>query len=320
VETTLISKATIVIRSVGERTETLCKKLILEQGISSSAIHIVKEVPFSKAMKTSFEIGIAAKRPWTFCVDADLLLRPLSIFKMIQHAENQPENVCEIQGFVLDKFFGGIRKGGVHVYRTSLLDKVINEIPVEGLNIRPETHALVAMQKSGYPWKTVEELVGLHDFEQSYEDIYRKCFVHSHKHLIYTELFIPFWRSKISSDRDYQIALIGFAEGIKYFGDVRIDKSAKYFLDSMQDLRLNQKSDLNISDWDVNLVESIIINWKEPLKYFDYFPTGMLITKGNGFSKIYGKYRWFRKSRSVSIASKLLIGSLLKSIGNRLIR
>ena len=315
-----IDSTTIIIRSVGERTEALCKKLLLEQGVNKNAIYIINETPFSKAMRVGFEIGLAENRPWTFCVDADLLLRPGSVLKMIQHAEKQSFNVCEIQGFVIDKYFGGARKGGVHLYRTSLLEKVITEIPSEGVNIRPETHALNAMQKKGYPWHTVEVLVGLHDFEQSYEDVFRKCFVQAHKHLNYSEFFIPFWRSQSLLDKDYQIALAGFGEGIKHFGDVRIDKKAKYFLDSMHNLELSPKNDLEIDDWTLSRVESIISNWKEPSEYLKYFPTGMLITKGNGLSKIFQKYKWFRKSRSVTIASKLLIASVFKSMGNRLLR
>jgi hypothetical protein len=240
--------ATIIIRSVGERTEALCKKLIIEQGVSEDAIFIINEAPFSKAMKVGFEIGIREKRPWTFCVDADVLLRPGSVLNMIRHAEKQPKNVCEIQGFVLDKFFGGARTAGVHLYRTSLLEKVLQEIPLEGVDIRPESFALNSMKKNGYPWYAVEELVGLHDFEQSNEDIFRKCFAQAHKHLNYTELFIPFWRSKSFLDEDYKIALAGFGEGIKHFGDVRIDKRAEYFLSAMQNLDLRPKQNLQIHD------------------------------------------------------------------------
>jgi hypothetical protein len=313
-----LNSTTIIIRSVGERTEGLCKKLILEQGVHENAINIINEAPFSKAMKVGFEIGIAEKRAWTFCVDADLLLRQGSILKMVQHAEKLPQNVCEIQGFVLDKFFGGPRKGGIHLYRTSLLEKVIKEIPFEGIDIRPETYTLNAMQKNGYPWHTVQELVGLHDFEQSFEDIFRKCFVQAHKHLNLTELFISYWRNRSLLDSDYKIALVGFSEGIKHFGNVRIDKKAAYFLDSMRNLDLILKDDIELNDWDLDRVENIISNWEEPYEYWKYFPTGMLVTKGNGLSKVFQRYKWFRKSRSATMASKLIMASAFKSMSNRL--
>jgi hypothetical protein len=311
-----LEETTIIIRSVGERTESLCKKLILQQGVPENAIHIINEIPFSKAMKVGFEKGISEKRPWTVCVDADVLLRPGSILKMILHAENQPKNVCEIQGFVLDKFFGGARKGGIHLYRTSLLDKVIKEIPAEGVDIRPETYALNAMQNKGYPWHTVEELVGLHDFEQSYEDIFRKCFVHSHKHLNYSELFIPFWRIESLRDNDYQVALLGFTEGIKHFGEVRIDKNAKYFADKFSMFHLAPKNE--IYSYDLYQIESIIEEWKEPEKYWIYFPTWILVTSTNPFIKIIKIYNFFISRNTQYKSIKLFLIYILKSVIYRL--
>lgn len=310
---------TIIIRSSGERTEELCKNLILEQGIPNTSIHIIREAPFSKALKVGFELGIAEQRPWTFCVDADVLLRPGSILNMIRHAEKQPKNVCEIQGFVLCKFFGGPRQAGNHLYRTSLLGHLIKEIPSEGVNIRPETFALNVMQSKGYPWVSVQELVGLHDFEQSYEDIFRKCFVQSHKHLGLTELFIPFWRSKSFFDFDYQIALAGYGEGIKYSGDVRIDKRAKYYYDSMANFSLTPKTSIDIDNWKASKIDLIIVNWKEPYDFLKFFPTGMLVPRGNLVRSIYEKYKWLRNQNNPTRAIKLLTGLIFKNFSKRLL-
>ncbi len=38
---------TVIIRSAGERTEQLCKKLILEQGVPELQVFVVREVPCS---------------------------------------------------------------------------------------------------------------------------------------------------------------------------------------------------------------------------------------------------------------------------------
>lgn len=310
---------TIIIRSVGERTETLCRKLILDQGVPEEAVFVINEAPFSKAMKVGFEIGIAEKRPWTYCVDADLMLRPKSILNMIQHADRQPSNVCEIQGFILDKFFGGARMGGVHVYRTSLLDRVINLIPPEGKDIRPETHALNSMRAVGYPWITVKELVGVHDFEQSYEDIFRKCYVQAHKHLGHTEQLVPFWRSKSESDMDYQIALAGFSEGIKHFGEVRIDKRAEYFKKSMRGLEARSKDEIDLSEWDLERVESMILNWVEPEEYWEKYPGGMLASRGTSIlSRVLAQYKWYRSTASMSASGKQVLAWLLTGAGAKL--
>lgn len=316
-----INSATIIIRSVGERTQSLCKNLILDQGVSEEAVFVINQAPFSKALKVGFEIGLDEKKPWTFCVDADLLLRSRSILNMIEHAERQPSNVCELQGFVLDKLYGGARKGGIHLYRTSLLDKMIKCIPSEGKDIRPETYALNAMQAAGYPWLTVPELIGLHDFEQTYEDLYRKCFVHAHKHLCDTTFLIPYWRSKSKQDLDYQIALVGFAEGIRHFGEVRIDKRAEYFQKAMKDLEISPKHAMDLSEWNLDRIEFIIQNWVEPIEYWEKYPIGMLVNSGSGIlSRVIGEYKWHRSRSSFRDSAKSIVARLLIGAGNRLRR
>ena len=91
----------------------LCKQLIVDQGVSAENLAVVKEAPFSAALKKSFELGMECGLKWTFCIDADVLLRPGAVETMVNLAEQEDEQVCEIQGFILDKFFGGPRNGGV---------------------------------------------------------------------------------------------------------------------------------------------------------------------------------------------------------------
>jgi hypothetical protein len=316
--TDYLNNVTVIVRSVGERTETVCHQLIIEQGVPPEAIFTINEAPFSKAMRVGFEIGLEQDRPWTFCVDADLLLRSGTIEQMVGLVEMQPSNVCEIQGYVLDKYFGGARMAGNHIYRTSLLHKVIDCIPEEGVDIRPETHALNRMKAKGYPWVSMPVLVGLHDFEQSYEDIFRKCFVQAHKHLSHTELFVPFWRSKSADDIDYRIALAGFAEGIKHFGEVRIDKRAQYLLDAMRYLNLESKNDLNLDQWSLARIDSIIRSWEEPEGYWQKYPFGMDANSGSILSRAVEMYRSQREKRSSRESGMVVLSWLLTGAGNKL--
>jgi len=268
----LNSNVKIIIRSAGERTETICRNLVIDQGIPASQVTIVREVPFSAAMRKSFQIGIESRLPWTFCIDADVLLRPGSIETMLAFAETQDPNVCEIQGVVLCKFFGGPRPAGNHLYRTELLEQVIQCIPEEGVNIRPEFHTLNSMQSKGYPWLTVPYLVGLHDFEQFHLDIYRKCFVQAHKHDYLTELFTTFWRSCMRTDEDYRVAMAGFAGGLQHDGQVTIDVSSRLFDVQLAPLGFQEKAPLDKDAWTPSTIESIISGWKEPDIYLKLFP------------------------------------------------
>ena len=267
-----IDSATVTIRSVGERTEALCKKLILDQGISESNVFNVRKAPFSAAIKKSFEIGIEHGLPWTLCVDADVLLRENAIKKMIDLANQQKDNVCEIQGFILDKFFGGARQGGPHLYRTALLPKILKAIPAEGVNIRPETHALNTMKNLGFPWLSVTLLTGLHDFEQYNRDIFRKSIVQAHKHLDLMNVFVPYWREMAKTDYDYFVALSGVAAGILHYGDVFINVNQSIYSDLFSIEGIKEKAELCINDYSTDIIEAIIASWEEPDEYKNILP------------------------------------------------
>jgi len=260
----------VVIRSVGERTEQACRKLIIDQGVPAENIQVIHEAPFSAAMSKSFEIGMDCAKPWTFCVDADLLLRPGAIQTMLRHAEELEDGVCEFQGLILDKLFGGPRDGGIHAYRTSLLPLLLQSIPSEGVNIRPEFHTLQAMKALGHPWVSVPYIVGLHDFEQHHRDIFRKCFVQAHKHPHVIPLFLSIWRAGAPEDTDFQMALQGLAAGIAHHDTVLIDTRQKVYAELFAALKVDEKPPLPEAGISLAQVEGIIADWREPDLYYRY--------------------------------------------------
>jgi len=317
----MINNVTVIIRSVGERTEALCKKLILEQGVPEENLVIVKEAPFSAAMKKSFQIGIERELPWTLCIDADVLLSPNSIQQLINFGKTQENNVCEIQGMVLDKFFGGPRPAGNHLYRTLLLKKVLKNIPTEGLNVRPEYYTLNKMKKNGFPWYNVSLLVGLHDFEQYNQDIFRKSFVQAHKHVNYLDLFVTFWRDMAKSDLDYQVALWGLASGLKHFDKVYIDINQEYYVEEFKQAQISEKSKLEINKFTGFDVEKIIKEWQEPQKYFEKFSDRFGL-KDNGV-KILNRVRAVNFKQKINEVGYLRIlpwvaGKAFVKLGNKI--
>ena len=309
----------VIIRSAGERTEQLCKNLIIEQGVSPENLCIVKEAPFSAALKITFELGIERDLKWTLCNDADVLLRPGAVENMIVLAEQQNENVCEIEGYILDKFFGGPRNGGVHLYRSSVLLKALEYIPPEGLDIRPEHHTRQALAAIGYPWKTVPYLVGIHDFEQYYKDIFRKCFVHAHKHLNLTELFLSIWREKAACDMDYVVALQGFAKGVEHYGEVFIDSRQEIYQALLSKLQLQEKQALALEKYSLASIEKIINNWVEPNLYRDQYPTkfGLVPDEKQQLTK---KQRFLQKVADFGVIMifPFTIGWFLQATGKQL--
>jgi hypothetical protein len=213
----------VVIRSVSERTTDACQRLV-ELEIPTDHISIIFESPFSNALKKGCEIGMDKNFPWTLFIDADVLLRENAITTLLQHATKSPDHYSETHGLILDKFLNTAKPAGARLYRTSLLEKAIEFIPVEGTDLRPEYHMLNQMNENGHPWLGIGYICGLHDYEQSFQDIFRKFYVHAHKHSDRINDLLPYFRVKAQSDPDFQVALWGLAAGIASINDVRIDK------------------------------------------------------------------------------------------------
>jgi len=262
----------LIIRSIGERTEQLCKKLILDQGIPEKQVLLVKEVPLSAAMRKAYELGIESGAKWTLCIDADVLLRPGSIAYMLQEAEIQPKQVCEIQGLVLDKFFGGPRPAGNHLFRTKYLKKVIKRIPEEGVNIRPERYTLGQMEKDGFLNVKIPYVIGLHDDEQYNCDIYRKVFVQGVKHIHLAKLFSEIWKANIEHDHDFKVALYAFSDRFKNLEPVYINCEYDLFNKMFKATGFLEKPELDLTQFDLEAIERKIQQWKEPDAYRERYP------------------------------------------------
>ncbi len=212
---------TAVIRTVGERTEKICHELLRKQ-IPEGNIHIVRESPFTEALRKTFEVGIAADRKWTFVVDADVLLNDGIIQEMVDNAETLDESVFELEGKIIDKFLDNPREAGNHLYRTSLLSEALQFIPDPLESLRPETHVKNAMQEKGYKCLVTDILVGFHDFEQFYRDIYRKSFVQAKKHNLRVKKLLRQWQVMAETDVDYRVALAGFRQGNKHSKNIAV--------------------------------------------------------------------------------------------------
>ncbi|MDR9365938.1 MAG: hypothetical protein RI575_11405 [Balneolaceae bacterium] len=263
---------TFIIRSIGERTEQLCKSLILEQGVSEVDLFIVREVPFSASLRKSYQIGIEQNKKWTFCVDADVLLRERAIENLLEFAKPYDESVCEIQGLVLDKFFSGPRQAGNRLYRTSLLEKVIKHIPEEGISIRPETYTLQQMSKIGYSHEVVPYILGIHDEEQFNYDIYRKSFVQAVKHLDRADLLVTHWKNNMDKDDDFKVALKAYSDSILNTEEVYINSDQELYKRKFKQSGFKEKKELNTDIISLDEVEDKINEWNIDDKYYDYFP------------------------------------------------
>lgn len=267
-----VDNVTIVIRSVGERTKAACYHLLAQQ-IPMQNIVVVQESPFTAAIARTFEIGLERGLPWTLCIDADVLVRPEAVIELLSIAQQTDENVFEIQGNVLDKFFCMLRPAGNHLYRTNLLAEGLKHIPAEGVSLRPETYLLRQMAAQGYPWIQEDLAVGLHDYEQYYRDVYRKAFLHAAKHGRYIPYLATLWERLAGKDADYQVALWGLYAGLITDESVTVDSrlfSQKNVDALLQNRGWQEKSALAATAWVASKGGQVIESFIPPGEYRVY--------------------------------------------------
>jgi hypothetical protein len=252
-----IKNVTVVIRSVNERTEELCKKLILNQGVKVENVFVIHERPFSRAMRVGYQLGTERGLPWTYCVDADVLLKQNAVSEMLKKINKLPDSTLGISGELLDKFRGKKHTAGNHLFRTEHLPKLIDEIkPYKAEDIRPESTAIKKLGKQGLRFFKNVSFIGLHDFEQHYHDIARKAFTHSKKHSVLLTEFVHFWSCNSRKDPDFKAALYGLSKGLIHFEEVKIN--ADDFVSLYDEVLENfgSKSE-NISDFEVQSFDDI---------------------------------------------------------------
>ena len=251
--------AEIFIRGIGERTEELCRVLI-EKQVPAKQVTLVREAPFSKALELCFKEGIRKDRKWTLCIDADILIRTNAIKDLISFANEQDISIFKIVPYMLDHFFGTYRAGGMHLYRTSMLEMAIDLIPAEGESLRPESTVFLGMEKLGFGMIPAPLLLSLHDYEQYYMDIFRKCFVFAHKWESWLPEFVSLWRQQMDVNEDFKYALLGLAAGIATFDGVRIDKNRvpSHLLESFVEGRLSEKTEIDLLSFNTNSIESLL--------------------------------------------------------------
>ena len=263
------SNVAVIIRSVGERTEALCRHLV-EQQVSPEHVVVIHERPFSKAVQRSFEIGLDFRLDWTLCVDADVLLREDGIQMLVEEASKLPESTFTFSGCMIDKLLGHSRPGGGHLYRTRHCQKALEFIEESDAQIRPETYVKVRMREHGIQGVVDDKLIiGIHDFEQYYVDIYRKAIVYARKHKRKMQYGVKIWERLADTDLDYRIALWGFRIGQSFDGVVSINRDV--FPDEINTLlrlsRVEEKHPLTGSTWNHQLPESIISHYLPPQEF-----------------------------------------------------
>lgn len=213
----------VVIRSVGEKTEKLCYDIACDQ-VGEENVIIIQEKPFWKAVKKTFELGVASNKKWTLALDADVLLKQNAVNELILNAQKYGSKLFIYQGWVTDKIFGSNRSGGPHLYFTENLKFGIHIEVNDSKELRPESFIHTEV-KSKYGLKKIvdKKVFGVHDFWQSNFDYYRKCFLHGIKHAHLGGMFFQNNIKYYQEDDDYRAMLKGWIRALESNVKVEID-------------------------------------------------------------------------------------------------
>ena len=316
----------VVVRAAGERTEAAARALA-EAQVGADAVTSIREVPFAAALRRGFELGADAERCWTLCLDADVLLRPGAVADLVAAAERVPEEAFGVTGIVADKLLGHVRAAGQHLYRTDLLAKSLEICSFDAAKRRPENVVKKCMMRAGHPTAATDVVMGLHDFEQSYADIFRKVFVHTRKHQRFMPTMRRAWTRLAPDDPDFGVALVSaaFADAASALEagaarreneSVRIDRSAfpQEIAPLLLPLDLVEKLPIDPGDWDGAAVSAALASFEN---LPEFVQERGLIEAGLGT----GRQRAAARIRHHGVAAPVwLAGAALQWAGGRLRR
>jgi hypothetical protein len=216
-----VQDLSIVVRSVGERTESACLRAVESQVDNARAVRVVRHKPFAQAHMESLRLAIESNAKWSLFLDADILLRAGAIANMIREAEQVSAAFYMLEFRVLDKGFGGPAYAGVHLYTTRFLAAAYAYKELASDAQRPETRLCQEMaRRAGIPSLLSVQLLGLHGYEQYYRDLYRTTFVRAVKFARHREYLIRRYRERYGGNAeqngDYKVMLWGAIDGMLY--------------------------------------------------------------------------------------------------------
>ena len=240
---------TVIVRSVGERTEVKCIEH-LEKIFGKDNIFLVKNVmPFSNAVKKTFEIGLKQRKKWTLAIDADVFLFEDKINEFLNEATkfvSKTKDVYCLEGKLFDKFSQTYREVGFHLYQTKYLKYAKKYVMAGYLKSRPETHVKLQMAKEGYGFYSNQMRIGIHDFFQSPKSIVKKAILHCKKH-VDIDFWLKLWAEHKEQDNDFYWALKG-KEIFDSLGETKIIVDSNYMDKLITDYNLEIPNEEELSE------------------------------------------------------------------------
>jgi len=260
-----IENCTVVIRSIGERTEKTCLEIVKEQLPSQSQIKVIRDLPFAEAHAKSLQFAANADTRYAIFLDADILLHQQAIPMMIAEANRIIYPFFMINFRILDYQFESPTYAGVHLYNTQYVNKALSLVHSALAEQRPETFIVNQIAKLYHiPSIGSDFIVGLHGYEQSYFDEYRTMFVRAVKFSHRADFLFNRIYSRYTNDPssiDNKLLLYAFLDGSFYKNNNKLAPLKSqfyydYYNKHKELLSLTEKPPMQREDVDVEKVIS----------------------------------------------------------------
>jgi hypothetical protein len=195
-----------IIRTLGERSLGFAQELLEEQVDSVEIVSGITPAPAS--VIKSYEIALESGAQYFVQADADLFILPGVIQTMVEGLKKL--NTPVLTSYTKSKFFGK-REGGVRLYNCRYLGKFLAFVRINELPLRPE-----ARLWKEFGGRLMPGINSYHEYEQYYQDIYKRFVVQSHKSKkpSHAKLIYSF---KDSTDMDLLVAYHGYFDETKDF-------------------------------------------------------------------------------------------------------
>lgn len=207
----------IIIRTIGERTENECIRRCKLQG----HVYIVREYPFGKAIKKTYELAMSFDQKWVPVIDADVLLHHDVLRQAIQQLQDKSIKTFCWDGTTNDKIMMKNRRAGIHIYNSEMLKTAIQFI--DNNQIKPETYVRKRMLKLGFPTLKSNFVFGLHDYEQYYRDLWRKAICQTKKLAGMVGKRPVKWKKAARKDKDFYVIYEAYKWATKHKPNIIID-------------------------------------------------------------------------------------------------
>lgn len=207
----------VVVRSAGERTAKVCADIAAMQVGQTGKTIVIEERPFARSLERSIDIAIQSGCEYAVFLDGDVLLRKNAFQIFTREVKNWPMKWYKMNCCIMDYAFAGPTYGGAHIYRVAYLRNAWVHVQDSYRAQRPETFVAMRMAGSGYPTILRKDIVGVHDYEQYYKDMYRKCFVRACKFNRRIGFMLERCLTGIEGDPTRRVMLRGFLDGLAYW-------------------------------------------------------------------------------------------------------